>query len=439
MQVDATPSRSGFLRALSEPRQAWRLLLALLAVYALFFALFYPAAITNDDEAAFIRQAEMLADGKLVVSVIDPLTDGQVDWRPGGYAPGTSLLAAPFVWLAGWRGSFLVPCLSLLAAVLLTARWLHDEDRSPLFALLVLGFPPALVMGRVVMTDVPSAAVAALGLWLFWRGLDRGPRWWLASGFVAGASLLVRPTNPLLFLPLFAGSVLRRERKAWALVVGGLAGVLLRLLVMQLFYMDPLFERSGFRPDPGRLVEHLLLFGFGLLVFVPGGLVLALAYRGRRRPEIVCTVALFFLFFTLQTFSTVAASLQTRLVLALRYLIPVVPLVAFAMAESTPRLWAALLARSAARPRLERLATLLLAVWLGGIALGAGAVHVGFARWSSTHAAIQAAILEHVPDDVVVVINWRATKRFIPLQRTFLPVDRGKVGKAELSAILRPP
>ena len=44
-------------------------------------------------------------------------------------------------------------------------------------ALLVVGFVPTLVMGRVAMSDVPSLALVVLGLWLFWRGIERGGRW----------------------------------------------------------------------------------------------------------------------------------------------------------------------------------------------------------------------------------------------------------------------
>ena len=58
------------------------------------------------------------------------------------------------------------------------------------------------------------------GEW-FWRGEQRHPGWWIGAGLVAGVSWAFRATNPLLFVPLFAGTVLRRETKCWALIVGG--------------------------------------------------------------------------------------------------------------------------------------------------------------------------------------------------------------------------
>ena len=146
------------------------------------------------------------------------------------------MIAAPFVAAFGWQGAFAVPCLCLLAMVVLTGRWIASEGRSPVFALLLLGFPAVLVLGRVAMSDVPSGALVTLGMYLFWRGLDRGYGWWMAAGFVAGASWVFRASNPALFLPLFVGAVLRREKKAWALVVGGLVGLTVRLSSHQLFF-----------------------------------------------------------------------------------------------------------------------------------------------------------------------------------------------------------
>ena len=160
--------------------------------------------------------------------------------------------------------------------------------------LLLLGFPPMLVMGRVAMSDVPSTAWVALGFLAFWRGLDAkgraGALWWLGSGFVAGASMALRASNPVLFVPLFAGSVLRRELNAWALVVGGIAGLGVRLLSQAILFGNALYERDAYRFSPETVDERLWLYLLALLVFVPGGLVLSVLYRGRRRPEVIITM-----------------------------------------------------------------------------------------------------------------------------------------------------
>ena len=58
-----------------DPRFAWRAVFAVLLAYAVAFACFYPSAVTNDDEAAYIRQARLALEGRTDLERIDPLTD----------------------------------------------------------------------------------------------------------------------------------------------------------------------------------------------------------------------------------------------------------------------------------------------------------------------------------------------------------------------------
>jgi len=295
------------------------------------------------------------------------------------------------------------------------------SGRSPVFALILLGFPPTLVMGRVAMSDVPSTAVVALGLWLFWRGIEGKPGWWLASGFVAGASIVFRVTNPLLFVPLFAGTVLRREWRCWALVLGGLAGVAMRPLTMQFYFGNALFERSFYQLSPDTLFERIPLYLFGLLLLVPGGLGFAFLYRGRRRPEVLTTLGLFVAFFLFQEFSTVETGLPKRIVLGLRYFIPLLPLMAFAMSESVPRLWQRWITPHG--PRAVRWASGAVVAWLAAVGVATIAVHPFFNAWSATQAQIRDEIERVVPDDAVLVTNWSGTKKFVrQLERRYAVV-----------------
>ncbi|MEE2679676.1 MAG: hypothetical protein VX546_13935 [Myxococcota bacterium] len=419
--LENLPARLGLQGNGWDARTTARLIGAMLLLYGLFFALYYPDVVINDDESEFLRQTQLLLQGTSSVVQVDPFTGAEVEVVPGTYPLGTPLLSAPFVAVAGWRGAFLPACLSLIAAVLLTAAWIRREGRSPVFALILLGFPPALVMGRVAMSDVPSAAVVALGLWLFWRGIEGKPGWWLASGFVAGASLVFRVTNPLLFVPLYAGTVLRREWKCWALIVGGLVGIAMRPLTMQFYFGSALFERSMYHFSPETLFERIPLYLFGLLLLVPGGLCFAFLYRGRRRPEVLATLGLFVAFFLFQKYSTVETGLPKRIVLGLRYFIPLLPLLAFAMAESVPRLWQRWITPRG--PSAVRWASGAVAAWLVIVAVATVSVHPFFNAWSATQAQIRDEIERVVPDDAVLLTNWSGTKKFVrQLERRYVVV-----------------
>ena len=420
-------------------RSASRRVAALLALYVVSFALFYPNAVTNTDETGYLNQAQLMLRGESTFTKIDPISGVSKTENPTNYAPGTGLLMAPFIAVFGWRGSFVIGVLCLALSVLFTARWLRDEHRSPLFALVILGFAPTLVMARLAMSDVPSAAFVALGLWLFWRGLDRGPRWWLAAGFVAGLSIVVRPTNPLPFVPLFAGTVVRRDRHFWALVVGGLIGLAVYSGAMTWSFGDPFYGSDSYIPDLDTLHERVLIYGLGLLVFVPGGIAFALAYRGRRRPEVILSLLGFVGFYLAQEYSTQGTAPLKRMILALRYVIPLLPLVAFAMAESVPRLWRELLARRdvATRARLEKTARAALTTALAGLAVACAAVLPVFAAWASTQAEIRDEIRRHVSVDQVYITNFAATRKFLPeLETKYKHIDRGSIQPDAVSDLI---
>lgn len=418
---------------------AWRCVLAALAVYLVSFAIFYPNAVTNDDESQYLRQVTMVLEGHSSIVQVDAFTGEETELLPSTYPPGLASMMAPFVWLFGWRGAYVVPLLGMLAAVLFTGSILRREGYSPAFALIVLGFVPTLVMSRVAMSDVPSAGIIALGLWCFFRGLDGRTPWWLAAGFVAGASLTLRVSNPLVFAPLFAGTVLRREWRCWALVVGGIAGLGARAAAMSWYFGDALFERAYYPFAPETLLDRLPYYLLGLLVLVPGGIVFGLAYKGRRRPEIVTTIGLFVAFYLFQRFSTDTTGVAKRVVLALRYLIPLLPLLALACAESAPRLWRGFLAGRPAdsRESHRRGASRLMLAGFVSLLLACAAVNPAFHRWSGTQAEIRSLIRSQVPLDAVVVTNSSATRKFIPqLERKYILVRRDRIGPEDVTFLV---
>ena len=91
------------------------------------------------------------------------------------------------------------------------------------------------------------------------------------------------------------------------------------------------------------------------------------------------------------------AALARAVVIALRYFIPLIPVLAFAMAKVVPRAWSWLGERAGAerRPALRTLAATALAAWIGGLTLGvlAAAAVFGVALPADHHqAAIEAVV-----------------------------------------------
>jgi hypothetical protein len=323
-----------------------RIIWVVLLLYAAGFFCFYPKALTNFDEVYYVRQAVTFSHGSSTVEITDAYTGAKHRLHPSDYPPATSAVMTPLIWLAGWRGAFALGLLAIGACVLFTARWIAASGGSPLYALLILGYVPALVMARIAMSDIPSACLVAAGLWLFWS--DDAPTGWrrFAAGFIAGVSVCFREPNPILFAFFFAGALFRRERHLPALATGGIAGVACRFIGAALVYGDPLFTKVQFYGFTGRELAHnLIMYLTGLLILVPGGLILALAYRGRRRPELVSTVAAFFGMFLVYNYNGGASGGLKQWILTLRFMIPLLPIVAFAMAETCPRWYNALIKR----------------------------------------------------------------------------------------------
>jgi hypothetical protein len=432
--------RAGLGEAPSGFRAAQRIVLAACLLYALGFAAFFPNAVTNDDESIYLRQAQLALKGIASIPMVNALTGETEQHYAGQYPYGTALAMLVPMALGGWRAAYLIPCASLLGGVLLLARWLRQEGRSPLFALLLLSFPPDLVLGRVAMSDVPSLFAVVLGLWLFWRGIAGGFGYWLASGFVAGASILFRESNPIPFAPFFAGAVLRRDRNVWALVAGGLAGLGMRIAANLFFLGAPFHYRSPYVLALGTLLDRVPLYSLALLVFVPGGLVLALLYRGRRWPELCIAVAAFVTAYLIQEYYVDTTSPLKNMVVTPRYMIPIVPVIVFGMAESVPRLWRRWLEGMSrvARDRLRTAAGGVVAVWIAAAMAASFAVHPAFARWSGSRAEIRDAIGSAIDPQAVILTNFMATRKFLPeLDMKYLAVDRATIDVDDARALVQ--
>ncbi len=436
--------RFGLTGEVFDRRLVWAVLWIAIAFYVLGYATHYPRVFTNNDEGRYAGETRAFLDhGSAFVPKTHPLTGEVQRTTAGDYPFGMVALMAPFVKVFGWRGAFFPSFACLLIAMFATARWLQEEGRSPFFALVLLGFPALLVAGRLAMSDAARTAAAALGLWLFFRGLDGRKGAWLLSGFVAGAALSLRETAVLPFITFFAGAMLRRDRGWTALLAGGLAGTTMHLLGNRILFGQAFAVRGFvFYPfDVTGLGDRLWLYLFGLLVLVPGGLACGLAYRGRRRPEVATAITFFFLFYLFQAYGMVESGTLKRLVIALRYFAPLLPLLAFAMAETLPRWLAALAARSRSPAAFERRAGALAGLWVAGVAAASLAVHPVLARWSESQAEIRDAIARTVPPDAVLVGNGAAILKFADeYARKFVVLSRHELaaGDAETLAARHP-
>ena len=348
-------------------RHPWRCLAAILLIYGLGYWLYPSSAFISTDESAYVEQAVALARG-------DRAADSF-------YPPGTSIVQAPFVALAGWRAAGWASFLAAAATALLLARWLRDAGYHPAFALLFLAYAPTLVMARIGSSDVLSAAVVTLGSWLLWtRGRDR----WrpAAAGGVAGLSVLFHETNILLFVPFVAAAALRRDR-GWFIVTASMAAGISAALLTSWIVGGAL---PGLRVTAGwslsAVRDSAAIYALCALVLIPGGLAAVVAYRGRDRHALIAAVAGYLAIFLFYNYSGQDSGPAARLATTGRYLIPMVPLVTIA--------WAHCMSRAVSGATIRRLG----AVAFATIAAAAFAVHPLLQAWSAPDAGVVSTIVE---------------------------------------------
>ncbi len=387
-----------------------RLMYAVLGAYALGFLVFWPRVLMVVDEERYVSQALAFARGAVAIPGAGILFPAPGVSTISNFPPGTSLLQTPFVWALGWRGAALLSVIALAVCTLVTARWLRDCGRNPGFALLIPAFLPVALFGRVAMSDVPSAALVAIACWALWRaqgstGLS------LLAGFCVGVSVLFRETLFVLLAPLLAGALLRRSGVTWALACGFLAGGLTRLGVSEL-----LFDAAAFVRDPGygfslsSLRHTLPVYAVVLLVMFPGAALLPVFYRGSRRAELVTGASLYVATFLLYGYDGIRLNGPAKgLVLMSRFMVPLVPVLAFMAADVWPRVWRRMRAGSAD----DRTVVLLTrAGAMAAIALALG-VHLMAWRQEADAALIVRDLARHTSAEVPVITNSNATLKYL--------------------------
>jgi 4-amino-4-deoxy-L-arabinose transferase-like glycosyltransferase len=388
---------------------------AALAVYAVGFLVFFPSVLGVSDESLYVRQAVAFASGHLTVPETNPLTGATSQVVPSPYPIGTSLLQTPFVAVGGWRCAAILSLICLIIAVLILTRWLAEDGKSPLYALLFLGFPSVLVLGRVAMSDMPSAALLTLTMWLLLRKAGRRRVNWALAGFVAGASLLLRETNALFVAPLFIGAVLGREEGTVALILGGVVGTGLRLLASLLVFGSAFHARNPVYGWSLSAIPHNApLYLLALTVLVPGGLIAVAFYRGERRRALQATVLCVLLFFSAYEYAGHESGLLKQLVLSTRFMIPLVPLITLAMADVVPRAWAALLRRGEGVARLLTvLRSWAVGGWVVAVCAACVLVHWVHRRWSDSQLAVVQTIYSTTSSDSALLTTPSETEKFL--------------------------
>ncbi len=313
------------------------ILAGLIVIYSIISFLHYPETISSSDEFRYILQAIAFTKGTVYYDKFDLTTWQWTSYIPSAALPGNSFLIAIILKLGNWKLIYLLPYLCFVSTATLTALVLRKEKIHPLFAILVLTSPIAIIFSRLVMNDMQNLFFVTLSLAIFWLMNER-PKAMFFSGLLAGFSLIIRHTNILVFFPFFAIHILKR-RNGWIyLILGSFLGFLPRMLYDWHIYGSPIH----FEPNPqgfgfARFYEHIIFYGAGLNMVLPGLPLIALFYRGKFRWQLLSACVIFFLFYCYFQGGAHTTAFTKRIVIANRYMLPIIPLLIIATSETLSR------------------------------------------------------------------------------------------------------
>jgi hypothetical protein len=383
---------------------------ASVVAYTLGVALFWPRVFMVVDEDRYVTQAIAFSHGSATIHGAGVVYPASSVRTVSNYPPGTSLLQTPLVWAFGWRGAAALSVIALCLATLLVARWLAADGKNPAFALVIPGYAGAALFGRVAMSDLPATAfVAAVCYLLYARPQGRAGA--ARSGlcvFCAGALLLFREPPVLIIAPLIGGAILRRQLDLPGVIAGAAAALGLRFGTAELLFGTPFYVRD---PGPGfalaSLAHSVPIYGLLLLVMIPGGAILPFVYRGRHRHEMLAAFCFYVAIFLLFGSNSVEESGALKGILhASRYMVPLLPVLAYQAATVWPRAYAALIDRWSVIHYLPGAAC--------AAAIGvAFLVHPAMHEQEVVPLSIVRALMDHTHDGEPLITNTNASLKYL--------------------------
>ena len=300
-------------------------------IIALFFTICYwaifPKAFLISDEWGYTGRALAMLSGDKSLIFNDLETGFQQDVLARlSYPLGTSYLAALVIFVGGKKMCFLVGFFSLLFSQLLMSKMVLKLSGSSVVTLLTWCCVPCLVVSRTVMSDTPALLLSALFFYYYfndWKTI----KYYCLLGFIGGLSFLFRENLIVLvaffLLKSFYDGNLKQRL---CLILGFSLGIGIRLLSAYYFYNDPLYYKLMMPFGARFFTPNGLFYGISLITVFPLAAFVVIAYRGKEQGVLKLTVLANFLFFSFYAYTGSISGFLRSIILANRFLIPLLPL-----------------------------------------------------------------------------------------------------------------
>jgi cbb3-type cytochrome oxidase subunit 3 len=391
-------------------------------VYAALYLVFRPHINAIMDESAYLSAAYAIRHGTFYLDIAGVTS---IFSYPVGahvvnqYPPGMPALIAA-ISVLGWPA---VQMLNLAVQLLIFAsltQILRRLKLSPLWAVLYLFHPTAVIYSRTVMSDLPSSLLITVAFLCYLR------RRFALSGALIGLAAIVRTANAIT-LPLFMLGLLL-DNDGWDAVTDAAAtapSLALRIrsaivmgisafpLVLGAWLYQAIVQQGGWKKyssggqfGPHNFPHVFPHYAFALFVLYPGMILAPAFYRGSNRWTIRCLSYGIVLFYSCYFFSDATASALESFIIGQRYMLTVLPLFIVAYGAAVERL-SVRVPSTLRRSALAVAAALLLA--------GAAAVHEKHQHYLDSGARIQRTLLATIGPDDTLVCNIHVATLLPPL------------------------
>jgi len=367
--------------------------------FAAAFLLWYPPIGTYMDENIYIGLANVLRHGTIYADqagIQVPFLTWNGEHLVAFFPLGMPLLIAGVSYW-NWQAMFLINAVAILIGFFLFARWLRADGLHPWYAWLYLYYPTVLFYSRTVMADVLCMVTIFASCWYFRQG-----RYSLA-GLLAGFAPHTKITGVLLLPTLFAAGAARTDRVVVLrkFLLGAFPGLALLFLhnaaTTGHFWASPYLLPAG--QETLSFVycrTNFMLFSqslFFLYPFMP--LFLCAGWKRFQLPAVF--TVLFLLFHLCVPTSWITGNQwgnwPQRLVLQIRYLLPVIPFFLLMYADGLDRL---------SKGRTARWLPLALVPLL----ISAGLIHSKHQEYLRELRSFQKVLYETVPRQADLFVNY---------------------------------
>ncbi len=202
----------------------------------------------------------------------------------------------------------------------------------------ILFFLPTLFFARSLMSEMPSLLIMAAYCWVVFK-IELKYTDYIFLGLLAGLSLWFRQTTIVLCVALVLIPCIRNWKNGVMFLIALIIGSIPKFVSSLHVYGDMFYSKNYEPFGVINAINNLTIYGFVTLALLPGGLILAYFYKGRKSYGVILSV---FTFFLLHLFYQYNAKTYSGFMSAIfyngRYFIPCLPLFAIIYAWHAKRI-----------------------------------------------------------------------------------------------------